>query len=1623
MLFTLGLLLLLTPFPSFQSTSNERRNPTGSDVTKLNAAFTPSKPKTTAAPPKQAVPTTLKPSTVNQTVLPAPATAKSKPSPSVIQTTPSVAVKSTPASGTIANKDKHAVAVNQTVSTKSPSATNVKVLRDKPATAGALNLQSASTKSASNHSAKTTKDKLQPVLNQTVTVKPPLANDGKSPKEKTAPTGGPTLQSASTRSASTNSIKTTKDKLQPVLNQTVTVKSSSTSDGKTAKDKPAPPVVQNVQSTSPKTDPASGQKVAKNKSAPSVNQTVVDKSPSSSDAKKVAAVPAAPTKNITAGGSAVTSANQAASNSKDITPKEKPAAAQQIQVVISDGCESVNIKEQELKLKPGAPLVMTHKISLLPGGCSGGCETEMSALKERVARLEKEMSSLKDNCPCSVNCPNDCSGNGECQKGKCVCQQGFMGPDCSNCAQGAECIKKAVKGKAKSTGKTVTVQGEKDKSSAQTKGENTLSQDKEEKKVTEGKNTLSQGKEEKVTEGKNTLSRGKEEKKVTEGKNTLSQGKEEKKVTEGKNTLSQGKEEKKVTEGKNTLSQGKGEKTVTEGKNTLSQGKGETKVTEGKNTLSQGKEEKKVTEGVNTLSQGKEEKKVTEGKNTLSQGKEEKKVTEGKNTLSQGKEEKKVTEGKNTLSQGKEEKKVTEGKNTLLQGKEEKKVTEGENTLSQGKEEKKVMEGKNTLSQGKEEKTVMEGKNTLSQGKEEKKVTEGKNTLSQGKEEKKVMEGKNTISQGKEEKKVMEGESTLLQGKEQKKVTEIKDADAKPKVTTGTFTKLSLSKTQTKQEVSTKKTPTKDSGAAKTTHPTVSQVQVKHDKGNQEESRKEKTVTASKKVQKPEVKLGTTSKTYSNSEQLKDEPQTNRTQSNVKTSTSSSKTLITLSKSVGTKKNKVEKESSEHSTLPEKSVVQSVGQKNIKKVKGDAMPSQSTDNKSTEVIKIVKDTEDKVLQRSQDLVNGTGVSILSEGQDTRDKTTTQGSGSVRVLGGSGLGSVKVANVSSYSFTLMWSAPQGMFKNFTLIRTESLTEGTQVDHEEFEEETFEEVKTYTIKNTTARVQVPTESSNTTVVSESRGKAETRRISMVIPGNVRSVEFSNLRPNTAYVLQIYGSAAQRRSKIHRVTTVTGPEPATEMVFSNVTESSLSVSWSKPKTTYAAFRITYTNIVTGEYHYVTVSSQQSHVVLTKLSVGTSYIVSVMATQGRTQSDALTSIITTVPAPPTHLRVVNVTDTKALLQWTPSLGKVDRFIISYESSKTPNVTVTVMLSGNSVEHQLRGLQRGTMYTVKVLSQKDSHQSMAVSTTFTTANLVKASEVSARYAVIIWRTSTVVYHSYRLIYQVAGEETKEVILDGTMTEYKLTGLLPMSRYIVLVQGERDGRYTSIVTTEFITGKLRFPFPTDCSQELLNGALESGEVDIYPQGKEGRSVRVYCDMETDGGGWTVFQRRMNGRTDFYRTWTEYSAGFGNLSEEFWLGNDVLYNLTSVGPMSLRVDMRYGNKTVYAHYANFSIDSKERHYTLTVSGYTGNAGDSMRYHNSRPFSSWDKNPDPLGIHCARSYMGGWWYKNCYKTNLNGIYGANHDNQGIVWIDWKGKDVSIPFTEMKVRPSRFSPATHG
>ena len=72
-------------------------------------------------------------------------------------------------------------------------------------------------------------------------------------------------------------------------------------------------------------------------------------------------------------------------------------------------------------------------------------------------------------------------------------------------------------------------------------------------------------------------------------------------------------------------------------------------------------------------------------------------------------------------------------------------------------------------------------------------------------------------------------------------------------------------------------------------------------------------------------------------------------------------------------------------------------------------------------------------------------------------------------------------------------------------------------------------------------------------------------------------------------------------------------------------------------------------------------------------------------------------------------------------------------------------------------------------------------------------------------------------------------------------------------------------------------------------------------------LQVYCDMETDGGGWTVLQRRQDGSEDFFRTWNDYTAGFGDLNGEFWLGLEAIHRLAPMqfdrSVTTLRVDLR------------------------------------------------------------------------------------------------------------------------
>ncbi|XP_069109048.1 fibrinogen-like protein A [Argopecten irradians] len=136
----------------------------------------------------------------------------------------------------------------------------------------------------------------------------------------------------------------------------------------------------------------------------------------------------------------------------------------------------------------------------------------------------------------------------------------------------------------------------------------------------------------------------------------------------------------------------------------------------------------------------------------------------------------------------------------------------------------------------------------------------------------------------------------------------------------------------------------------------------------------------------------------------------------------------------------------------------------------------------------------------------------------------------------------------------------------------------------------------------------------------------------------------------------------------------------------------------------------------------------------------------------------------------------------------------------------------------------------------------------------------------------------------------------------------------------------------------------------------------------GQSYDFYCDMDTAGGPWTVIQNRQDGTVDFYRNWTDYKMGFGDMNGEFWIvigifrelflldfifilihymylyyttvchfvsGLDIIHFLTETGSV-LRIElMSLTNDSVYAVYSNFRVGDESSSYRLTISGFSGN----------------------------------------------------------------------------------------
>ncbi|XP_072048173.1 microfibril-associated glycoprotein 4-like [Amphiura filiformis] len=266
--------------------------------------------------------------------------------------------------------------------------------------------------------------------------------------------------------------------------------------------------------------------------------------------------------------------------------------------------------------------------------------------------------------------------------------------------------------------------------------------------------------------------------------------------------------------------------------------------------------------------------------------------------------------------------------------------------------------------------------------------------------------------------------------------------------------------------------------------------------------------------------------------------------------------------------------------------------------------------------------------------------------------------------------------------------------------------------------------------------------------------------------------------------------------------------------------------------------------------------------------------------------------------------------------------------------------------------------------------------------------------------------------------ESMATLIDNTNTQNEMLNTMASS-----LERLEDREYEQV---DLMAARLPAPLAKDCTEILYQGETTNyGIYTIKPE-DDLMAFPVSCDLETEGNGWIVIQRRYDGSKDFYRGWEDYKNGFGDLRGEHWLGLEKVYQLTKSEKYrwQLRIDLEdFQGNTIFMVFDDFYLDGEEDNYRLSLgtrcrySSGNGHPCMSLDPHIDEYFSTYDRDNDGADVNCAYNQRGGWWYyssASCHTSNLNGPYlGSPVINaRGMVWYHWKYSEEVLKRSEMKI-----------
>ncbi|XP_066930897.1 angiopoietin-related protein 7-like [Clytia hemisphaerica] len=200
-----------------------------------------------------------------------------------------------------------------------------------------------------------------------------------------------------------------------------------------------------------------------------------------------------------------------------------------------------------------------------------------------------------------------------------------------------------------------------------------------------------------------------------------------------------------------------------------------------------------------------------------------------------------------------------------------------------------------------------------------------------------------------------------------------------------------------------------------------------------------------------------------------------------------------------------------------------------------------------------------------------------------------------------------------------------------------------------------------------------------------------------------------------------------------------------------------------------------------------------------------------------------------------------------------------------------------------------------------------------------------------------------------------------------------------------DIQITTADTKLFTTADIQ-----DCQDLYNSGYKDSGVYYINFLGKGQRDIR--CDMEIEGGGWIVILYRMTGQHNWNVGWNQYKNGIGEMTSDFYLGNELIHQITDSGQYQMyfttelrAVDSPPADPMYYGWYEHFHVADEADSYRLSIGGFKGGQTDLLTHLDGTQFTTIDRDRDTNNNkNCGNVKKGGFWWRACGGFQPTSIY---------------------------------------